>query len=317
MHRRCDPAPPSFSFLSFHLCLGDAADASRRCSYMDYFIKLCSLYGEGDRDLEAATSLYPFCNKRPEPWPEEPPERFANILCTQNDPLLLLSWKGLRGASPLLPSPKLSWKNLSNLGTGGHTVKWPESRLTEGRRGEPPGAQLHLPGVRAWWEEPSTVPAHSTPTTQIQVLGGELLSGPQILRPILDCLWRQFWWGTGTVSAPPEGACTRFHTPVCAVGHSRQACPLGVKEMLLSEHQSTFKKFSSFPPTPHPHARFLSFFSPFYPQSPPRKPLLTRAGKFPVISRDTLLPALVGWSSLFATEVHPGKCGLRYHQGRA
>lgn len=107
MSRRCDPAPSSFSFLSFHLCLGNAADASRRSSHTGYFIKLRPLNGEGDRDLRAPTSVYPFHNKRPEPLPEEPPKCFANAVCTQNDSLLLPPWKGLRGASPLLAPPEL------------------------------------------------------------------------------------------------------------------------------------------------------------------------------------------------------------------
>lgn len=121
-----------------------------------------------------------------------------------------------------------------------------------------------------------------------------LLSGSQILCPALACLGTQFGQGTGVwFPHPPKGPCAHFHISTRVRGGAEQA---GLshgwqgKGSLLSV-RVLFKLLSTPPPSP---TLFPSFSSPFYPQSPTRKPLLARAGEFPVLRRDPLLSALVG-----------------------
>lgn len=79
----------------------------------------------GGRDLQPPVPFYHLCNKKPDSFPEEPPERFADVLCTQNDPLMLPPppskplQKGALRWSPRLAPPGLRCQDLPSLGRGG------------------------------------------------------------------------------------------------------------------------------------------------------------------------------------------------------
>lgn len=144
----------------------------------------------------------------------------------------------------------------------------------------------------------------------------ELLSGPQILCPTLDYLESQFWQGTVAVSAPAKGSQYPL-PPARARGGAEQA---GLSHGCWGNgpflSARVLCKNSLLPvPTLVPHP--LPVSRPFLPPKPAQKTTAYTGKGISVTWGDTLLSALLGWSGLFATEAHPGKCGLRDHQGKA
>lgn len=120
MPGRCDPAPSLFSFLRSHLCPGDRGDASRRSSHPGYFIQLCPLFGDEEGKIYNHPSRFTTSAiKGQTPLPEEQPERFADVLCTQNDPLLLPPYPTPQKGSPKCP-PHLAPSELRCRKLGGN-----------------------------------------------------------------------------------------------------------------------------------------------------------------------------------------------------
>lgn len=221
--------------------------------------KLCPSYGEGDRDLQVPTCFYPFCNKRPEPLLEEPPEFSA----PKTTPCRFPPGKGFK-VLPLSLHRQL-WADKT------HQV-WGRAVTLRGdpgcRRGAAPGPQLPLGlnpnGVGARWDQHQT-PAHSTPVTAVQVLGAGTSKWPPnpVSYPRLP--------GKPVLAGNGGSFCTGQRIPVPAStrpcswwGRAGRPVSWMLRKWPLSECQGALQKFSSpcpysRPPSP---ARFPSLSTP-------------------------------------------------------